>query len=119
VLVIDDEEPIQQFVRDALEQRGYEVDAVSDGESGLRQLGRKSYDVALCDWKMPGLNGREVYERLCVERPALAQRVIFITGDVVNEKTRKFLEEHRLLCLPKPFSLLEFRGAIKKTLTAA
>jgi two-component system NtrC family sensor kinase len=118
VLVIDDEEPILQMVRDALTPCGYEVDIASDGESGLRQIGRKQYDVALCDWKMPGLNGQQVYERLRAINPALSSRIIFITGDVINEKTRRFLEQQNKICLPKPFTMLEFRTAIKKVLEA-
>jgi two-component system NtrC family sensor kinase len=116
VLVIDDEEPILQMVREALVQRGYEVDLAPDGESGLEHLSRKRYDVTLCDWKMPGLNGREVYERIRAQSPAQAERFIFITGDVVNDRTQKFFEERNRPCLPKPFSLHDFRGAIRKVM---
>jgi signal transduction histidine kinase len=116
VLVIDDEEPILQMVREALTPGGYEVDIVPDGESGLRRLSQKDYDLALCDWKMPGLNGRQVYERLRDMKPALSKRMIFITGDVINESTRTFLEQQNKICLPKPFTLSEFRAAIRKVL---
>jgi CheY-like chemotaxis protein len=68
---------------------------------------------------MPGLNGQEVYERLRSKDPAQSERMIFITGDVVNEKTRRFLEEQKRVCLPKPFSLGEFREAIGKMLAAS
>ncbi len=116
VLVIDDEEPILQMVREALTLRGYEVDVAGDGETGLRHLGRQRYDVTLCDWKMPGLTGRDVYERVRAQNPAQAERFIFITGDVVNDRTQKFFEERNRVCLPKPFSLHDFRGAIRKLL---
>lgn len=118
VLVIDDEEPILHMVREALTPRGYEVDTATDGESGLKRLSQKNYDVALCDWKMPGLNGQQVYERLHSINPALSSRVIFITGDVVNERTRKFLEQQNKICLPKPFTIAEFRAAVKKMVYA-
>ena len=116
VLVIDDEEPILHMVREALTPRGYEVDIASDGESGLRRMAEKKYDVALCDWKMPGLNGQQVYERARALNPALSSKMIFITGDVINERTRKFLEQQNKICLPKPFTIAEFRSAIKKVL---
>jgi two-component system NtrC family sensor kinase len=114
VLVIDDEEPILQMVREALVPRGYEVDIAADGETALRHLHRTRYDVTLCDWKMPGLNGREVYERVRANSPEQAEKFIFITGDVVNDRTRKFFEERKRPCLAKPFSLREFRSAIRK-----
>lgn len=119
VLVIDDEEPILHMVRDVLTCRGYQVDLASDGETGLRRLNQTRYDVTLCDWKMPGLSGQEVYERIRLKDRALSERIIFITGDVVNEKTRNFLEEQKRVCLPKPFTLAEFRAAIAKMLAGS
>jgi two-component system, NtrC family, sensor kinase len=119
VLVIDDEEPILEMVRDTLIPRGYHVDVASDGETGLRRLSETQYDVTLCDWKMPGLNGKEVYEQLRVNNHPQSERIIFITGDVINEQTRRFLEERKRICLPKPFTLAEFRSALGKALAAA
>jgi len=116
VLVIDDEEAILQMVRETLSEHGYEVDVARDGESALSRLGQTSYDLALCDWKMPGLNGQQIYERVRATNPALSERMIFITGDVINDKTEKFLRESQRVCLSKPFSLVEFRAAISKAL---
>jgi two-component system, NtrC family, sensor kinase len=116
VLVIDDEDSILRMVREALEPDGYEVDLACDGATALQQLKQKRYDLALCDWKMPGLNGREVFERIRVSNPAMSDRMIFITGDVINEKTRRFLDEHKKTCLSKPFSLADFRAAIDDAL---
>ena len=116
VLVIDDEEPILQMVREALTPQGYEVDIVSDGATALRRMSEKQYDIALCDWKMPGLNGQQVYERARSVSPKLSNHMIFITGDIINEHTRKFLEQQNKICLPKPFTISEFRSAIKQVL---
>jgi signal transduction histidine kinase len=118
VLVIDDEEAILQMVRETLAEQGYEVDVVRDGESALSRLGQTSYDLAICDWKMPGLNGQQIYERVRASNPALSERIIFFTGDVINEKAERFLRESRRVCLSKPFSLMEFRAAIGKALTS-
>ncbi len=118
VLVIDDEEPILHMVREALKPQGYEVDIVTDGATALKRMAERKYDVALCDWKMPGLNGQQVYERARSINPALSARMIFVTGDIINEHTRKFLEQQNKICLPKPFTIAEFRAAIKKVMTA-
>jgi two-component system, NtrC family, sensor kinase len=118
VLVIDDEEPILHMVREVLTQQGYQVDLALDGETGLKRLKENAYDLTLCDWKMPGLNGQEVYERLRMTNPALSERMIFITGDVINENTRRFLMTSKTVCLTKPFSLSEFRNAVSKALAA-
>ena len=116
ILVVDDEESILQIVRETLDQQGFKVDVARNGESALKCLSQRSYDLALCDWKMPGLNGQQVYERLLVTHPALKDRIIFITGDVINDQTRKFLQQEHKVCLSKPFSLEQFREAIEKAL---
>ena len=118
VLVIDDEEPILQMVRETLSACGYEVDLASDGETGLRRLREKAYDLTLCDCRMPGISGPQVYERLRKADPKLSEKFIFITGDVIGENTRCFLEKHKRICLPKPFTLSEFRSAVKKAVAA-
>jgi CheY-like chemotaxis protein len=119
VLIIDDEEPILKLVRENLGNYGYEVKAVTHGEAGLNELKQNRFDVTFCDWKMPGLNGRQVYERLRSTNPQLARRMVFITGDVINEQMRQFLESEKLPCLTKPFALPELRAAIKTVLKAA
>jgi signal transduction histidine kinase len=119
ILVIDDEEIILEMLREELTSHGYEVDVAATGEAGLRRLKQNHCDVVFCDWKMPGLNGRQVYENLRTASPALCQRVVFITGDVVNEQMRGFLAQERRFCLAKPFTFDEVRDAIKTVLTTA
>ena len=117
VLVIDDEDSILQMIREALMLHGYTVDIARDGESALRRINQYHYDLALCDWKMPGLGGQQVYERLQASNPDMSRRLIFITGDVVNEKAQEFLRVRDKICLSKPFTLVEFRTAINRVMT--
>jgi two-component system NtrC family sensor kinase len=116
VLVIDDEDSILQMIREALTRNGYKVDVAHDGESALRRLGQYHYDLALCDWKMPGLSGQQVLEKLNESDPEMSRRLIFITGDVVNENTQDFLQSQGKVCLSKPFTLGEFRSAINRVI---
>ena len=116
VLVIDDEEGILQMISEDLSNSGYQVDTAIDGETGLRRLKQKHYDATLCDWKMPGLNGRQVYEQLRATNPRLCKRLIFITGDVINEPMRQFLETEQRPCLAKPFTFDEFHNTLKTVL---
>ena len=76
ILVIDDEEIILEMLREELTSHGYEVDVAASGEAGLRRLKQNHCDVVFCDWKMPGLNGRQVYEniRTAQSRPLPARR---------------------------------------------
>ena len=116
--MIDDEEAILQMLRESLSKNGYSVDTVSDGEKALCQLRENRYDVTFCDWKMPGLNGRQIYERLRATDPALCRRVVFFSGDVINGHMREFLEREKRPCLAKPFAFGEVHAAIATVLKA-
>jgi two-component system NtrC family sensor kinase len=118
ILVIDDEESILQMLRERLTQSGYNVDTVSDGEKALSRLRQENYDTIFSDWKMPGMNGRQLYETLRATNPDQCRRMVFFSGDVINEQMRLFLEQEKRLCLTKPFTFESVRSAIKNTLSA-
>lgn len=116
VLVVDDEEPILMLVRDALSPSGVELDMARDGETALERLRLNTYDAMICDWRMPGMNGQQVYEQLSTFDTKAAERVIFVTGDVVNEKTQTFIQERGNLYLGKPFTLQQIREAVRQVI---
>jgi len=60
ILVIDDEKTIRDAMRDILEYEGYEIDEAKDGQQGLEMVTSGKYDIALCDIKMPKMDGLEV-----------------------------------------------------------
>jgi len=116
VLVIDDEASILQLVSEGLRRSGFHVDTVADGAIALQRLKQDHYDVTLCDWKMPGLNGRDVYEQLSSFKPDLCKRMIFVTGDIINERMQQFLQAEERPCLSKPFVINDLRAAIRDVL---
>lgn len=63
ILIIDDEKSIRYTLRDILEYEKYEVDEAKDGEEGYEMIKKGKYDVALCDIKMPKIDGMEVLEK--------------------------------------------------------
>jgi signal transduction histidine kinase/ActR/RegA family two-component response regulator len=119
ILVVDDEDLILELVREALRNNGCQLDMVSDGQSALQRLRQQDYDLTLCDWRMPGMNGQELYQQVRSENATAATRFVFMTGDVMNQKTQEFLKQTGNLCLAKPFSVDEFRAAIGEFLKAA
>jgi DNA-binding NtrC family response regulator len=60
VLIIDDEKSIRNTLKEILEYESYTIDEASDGASALEKLNEESYDVVLCDIKMPKMDGLEV-----------------------------------------------------------
>lgn len=63
ILIIDDEKSIRFTLREILEYEKYEVDEAVDGQDGIDKISSKKYDIALCDIKMPKLDGIEVLEK--------------------------------------------------------
>jgi two-component system nitrogen regulation response regulator NtrX len=64
ILVIDDERAIRNTLKEVLEYENYEVDIAEDGETGLKLFDSNSYDVVLCDIKMPRMDGVEVLQKI-------------------------------------------------------
>lgn len=62
ILIIDDEKSIRSTLREILEYENFKVDEAGDGEEGLAKLKKKDYDVALCDIRMPKMDGLEVLD---------------------------------------------------------
>ncbi|HET7536793.1 MAG TPA: response regulator, partial [Candidatus Didemnitutus sp.] len=114
VLAIDDEESILQLVKDLLQRDGHSVDTAGSGSAAHELIARNKYDVIVSDWKMPGLNGMQLFEDLQAQNPRAANRMLFMTGDVIKESFQEFLKKHNRTCLPKPFSVREFQAAVSK-----
>jgi PAS domain S-box-containing protein len=109
VLVVDDEPHILHYMRATLEAWGHTPIVAMDGDEALALGTEGSFDLIISDLRMPGIGGREFYEELARRRPALADRVIFSTGDTVRGDTLAFLESLGRPYLHKPFSLSELR----------
>lgn len=63
ILIIDDEKAIRKTLTEILSFEGYKIDEASDGEEGLKKFNQKTYDLVLCDIKMPKLDGIEFLQK--------------------------------------------------------
>ena len=117
VLVVEDEPALAVAVSEALEDAGFTVDRAGDGEEGLTRLTEANYDLIVCDLKMPRIDGMQFYRAMAVATPALARRVIFVTGDVAGTDAERFLEETACRWLSKPFRLGDLLRAARDTLS--
>ncbi len=113
ILILDDEINIQDVLAKTLRRRGYVVDTTNNGADGLLCLTKTDYQLILCDIRMPGFNGLDFYKNVESRDPALAKRIIFITGDTANQVTQKFIEEHSVQYLVKPFELSDLLQVIR------
>ena len=101
---------------DALRDAGYLVEHASDGEEALAKIADRRFDAVVCDLKMPRLDGKAFYRRLSAATPDLAQRVIFVTGDVAGTDAEGFLVQSGCRWLAKPFRLGELLRVLKEVL---
>ncbi len=87
------------------------MDLASNGEEALAKIDINSYDLIICDIKMPHMNGKQFYNEIKAKKNRLAERFIFISGDsssqivdFINQTGNRFLE--------KPFRIEEFKKCI-------
>lgn len=113
VLVVDDEELIRRPMLRFLTKRGAEARDAGDGVQALDIIrGGFEPHVILADLRMPRLDGAAFYEQLVEERPALAERVVFLSGDITQLAGRGLAEIPRDRVLVKPVELVELERRI-------
>ncbi|HXI04045.1 MAG TPA: ATP-binding protein [Candidatus Saccharimonadales bacterium] len=105
VLAVDDEQVILDLLVAAFDGGTYAMDTATSGEEALRKLAGGRYDVVLLDLRMPGMDGRQLFERIEKSWPDLSRRVVFATGDTACEESLEFLAGTGRPYLHKPYRL--------------
>ncbi len=108
ILVVDDEASVRVALQRYLDGRGHETHTTAHGRDALRLLRESAYDAIIVDMRMPDVSGEQLYDELCARDPEHASRVIFTTGDVMNEQMRGFLASSGRPLIAKPFELPAF-----------
>ncbi len=114
VLVVEDEDAFRLLLEEALEQQNYHVTTAADGAAALELLAAAEFDAVVSDLRMPVMDGLQLFQQIQDRRPELADRFVFMTGDLLDQGTRTFLEECGAPCLPKPFGLEELHRALRR-----
>ena len=105
ILIADDEAPIRHALSRFLERAGHRTVTVASGTEAMAAARRDGFDVVLLDMRMPDVSGKQVFERWQEEQPDLAQRVVFLTGDIVSKDLQQFLAGTGQPFIAKPFEL--------------
>jgi CheY-like chemotaxis protein len=120
LLLIEDEPSVMAYVRAALERSGYPVVAVNSGAEALRLLAGGSFSGVVSDMRTPGgVDGADVHAWIAGNRPELASRLVFITGDIANEETVATLQKTGAPCVEKPFRVQQLLEVVEKTIGKA
>jgi CheY-like chemotaxis protein len=84
---------------------GHDVETADNGRIALELLDHRKYDLIVSDVKMPEISGPEFYAALKRKGAGLEQRLVFITGDLMNPETLRFVESTGRAWLGKPFDI--------------
>lgn len=121
VLVVDDDALVSGAIRRTL-ARENDVDVVVSARQALERLcdpAPSRYDVVLCDLMMPEMTGMDLYDALVRTVPAVAERVVFITGGAFTPTARTFLERVENPRVEKPFDPEALRGLVRAEVARA
>ena len=113
ILLVDDEELVRSPMARYLKRRGATVFEASDGLQALERLASQEVDVIVADLRMPRLDGAGLYARLQAERPALADRLLFLSGDITHLAGRGLAPVPRERVMVKPVELAELEQRVR------
>jgi PAS domain S-box-containing protein len=112
ILVMDDDLAVAEALRQAL--AGHDVTIVGSAEAGLEVAKSTRFSAIFCDVMMPGMTGIDFYERLSELYPTELGRVVFMTGGVLSDAARRFLDQRSAPCLEKPVSVEQLEAVLAR-----
>jgi two-component system, cell cycle sensor histidine kinase and response regulator CckA len=118
ILLVEDEDPVRKFMTTALKGLGYKVLAASHGEAAIRVAGAcaEPIDLLITDVVMPGMNGKELADRLSKVSPAT--KVIFMSGYLSDVIAKSGVMDPRIAFLQKPVGLDALEAKIREVLSS-
>jgi PAS domain S-box-containing protein len=105
LVVVDDEESILEIVQEGLSARGMNVSGFLKAQDALDHLENNPAEAVLCDFNMPGMKGRELFDRVRERLGDNAPHFIFMTGELVESSAIADLRQQGALTLQKPFHI--------------
>jgi DNA-binding response OmpR family regulator len=114
LLLVDDEDSLRLLVRDELESGGFDVTEAESGEKALELLPGATFDLAILDIRMPGIDGLEVLRRIRKENQAT--KIIMLTGVDELKIARDSLVLGANDFLAKPYDFKTLNACIQRVL---
>jgi DNA-binding NtrC family response regulator len=112
VLFVDDEKPLQEFMRSELPRLGHDVIVCPDGRQALKAMEKSTFDAAILDLRMPGMTGIEVLEHLKQVSPDT--EAIVMTGHASTETAIQAMRLGAFDYITKPCQLAEIEAVLAK-----
>lgn len=114
ILVVDDDSLIGRYVANVLE--GYDVVFAQSAAGALGRVAssRRGFAAIICDLHMPGMDGITFHDEIARLDPALARRVLFVTGWAEAPEFVAFRKRTACAWLPKPFAPRALLSALER-----
>jgi PAS domain S-box-containing protein len=107
IVVIDDDAMVLRALSLQLEAVGFRVTTASDGQAGLEiLLGAEAIDLVYCDLMMKGMTGMDLADAVATKAPAIARKLVFMTGGAFSPKSQAFVAQHSEHTVGKPFDII-------------
>jgi CheY-like chemotaxis protein len=116
ILVVDDEEEIAHMMREMLERAGYEVATAESGAVALELLAEARFDALVSDLHMPDMDGAALWRQVRERHPALAARLLFVTGDTLSPAAQDFFRVSGCRGIDKPFTRAQLLAGVRALL---
>jgi DNA-binding response OmpR family regulator len=116
ILVVEDEPSLADMCRIVLTRVGFEVEIAVNGRVAQDMIEKKQYHLCLIDIRMPKMGGEELYQWLQKKFPKMTNRVVFMTGSVIDGENMTFVGQSGRPLLLKPFALQELRAVVEEAL---
>lgn len=114
VLVVDNDRDMCRVISDVLKHAGIKVNIAYDGESALAKVKKRTFDLMLLDYKLPGISGLTVLEKTRQVRPNLKTIMISAFGNKSTRVRAKELGAYAFL--DKPFNIEGLVKVVRKAL---
>src|SRR5215813_2148432 len=114
ILVVDDEKPQRDILQEILTAAGYDVTTAASGEAALKFAKERSFDLALSDLKMTGMDGIELLQHLLATDSSII--VILLTAHGTIDSAKEALRRGAFDYLQKPFDRERLLETIKRAL---
>ena len=119
ILIIEDEAPLRSLLSEVLTGLGHTVEEAATGRAGIERLESRHYDLIALDLKLPDTDGKAIWRWLGSNRPKLASRVVFMTGDTMSADSLAFLEQTGCPVLRKPLAIDQISRTVASVLAGS
>lgn len=110
ILLIDDDPVLTDVLSRFLDTLGYSSDRVHSAAEAIEATERNTYWGFFCDFRMPGMSGLELYEKIRIRDDFCAGRFVLLTGGILDAAQEQIMRDQRIFFCKKPF---HFQNIVK------